>query len=318
MSELKALMMHLGLSFGVSAILAYPIFRTLLAMKSRQNVSQHLGETHQVKQGTPTMGGIIVLVGLIPTLVILQHAALITLVAGFALIGFLDDYWVPKHTSMKRGLPWRHKLVLQFLFAGLAAWLEQRSFGLSFFLEGFLILFLANAYNFADGLDGLAGGLLLLIAVGLAGISNLFGLQGITWPICAAFVGGLIPFLFINAPPAKIFMGDVGSLPLGATLGWIVCRLLLETAARPVWLAWTVMVIVGAILIVELVMVPLQIAWVKLFKRRLFLCTPVHHAFEKLGWPETRIVASFCLSQIVLNCVGFALALGFFPQGGQP
>jgi phospho-N-acetylmuramoyl-pentapeptide-transferase len=206
---------------------------------------------------------------------------------------------------------------LQLLFAGLAAWFTQSSFGFPFFLEGFVILFLANAYNFADGLDGLSGSLLLLIAVGLAGVAYFFGLHGLTWPICAASVGAVIPFLFINAPPARIFMGDVGALPIGAVLGWVVCRQLLESASRPIWLAWAAMIVVGTILIVELVMVPMQIAWVKLFKRRLFLCTPVHHAFEKIGWPETRIVASFGLSQLVLNCIAFALCLGFVPQGGQ-
>ena len=181
----------------------------------------------------------------------------------------------------------------------------------------FLVLFYSNAYNFSDGLDGLAGGLLVTFCAGLFGIGVWNGVGIAPLLLLLLLVGAVIPFLFLNAPPAKIFMGDVGSLPIGAVLGLIVsvfavpslmvgppagqAATALSTAGLPtVWLALTV---ASLMMIAELVPVPLQIASVKLRKKKLFPYTPIHHAFEKAGWPESRVVWTFVLCQLLFSAL---------------
>jgi phospho-N-acetylmuramoyl-pentapeptide-transferase len=294
----------------VSGILAWPIYRLLLAVKSRQTVSQYLGEGHQAKQGTPTMGGLIILVGLIAGLASATlEAPLLVLALGFGAIGFLDDFVVPRFLKGKRGLGWIPKLGLELLVT--VAYLVLPGMAMSFgdkCIFAFLVLFGANAYNFADGLDGLAGGLLIILA------STMWFLVwgGGTGVLFPALVGATIPFLFLNAPPAKVFMGDVGSLPIGALLG---------TSAAAIWTGNGVhsngagpftnrlaVVVLGLVLIAELVPVPLQILSVKLrHGKRLFPRTPIHHTFEFWGWPESKITWTFLLAQAV--CAGCALSV---------
>lgn len=301
----------------VSGLLAYPIFKTLLAMKARQTISQHLGESHQKKQGTPTMGGLIILPGLAFATWTGNWAVTVGILS-FAAIGFIDDFVVPRLMPGKRGLGWTQKLLMQIVSAGAmvqlgwpeADWIQKG-------IVGFLILFMANAYNFADGLDALAGGLICLLSLGLIGVAYLLGAGAdALLPIAGALLGATIPFLFLNAPPAKIFMGDVGSLPIGATLGY--CFGLLATAGWPgfgatyLWVAW---VCLGFIMIAELVPVPIQIFSVKVLKKRLPIRTPIHHTFEHIGWPESRILFIFLLFQAL--CVAASLTW-ILAARGQP
>jgi len=338
------------IAFGASAIAAYPIFRLLLALKSRQTVSQFAPEGHQVKQGTPTMGGLIILIGIVSALVVIptwalrsfgvpvvpvgtpsrggdfeswgqihgfQAVATLLLVLAFAAIGFIDDFLVPRLIKGKRGLGWKQKILMQVL----AALLAVPAVGLGWSAAGvgatvFVVLFFSNAYNFADGLDALAGTLGVLLFGGLGVLSYIAG--GIDVPICAAMVGAFLPFLFLNAPPAKVFMGDVGSLPIGALLGLEVVRLFtpagrlaLQAAdSAPYALAWPVLTafaIFSFVMLAEIAPPPLQVFWVKVFKRKLFPFTPIHHAFEKAGWRETRVVFVFGLVQAL--CVALAITL---------
>lgn len=318
-------------SFIIAALAAKPILSLLRAMKSRQTIDPHAPETHKVKQGTPTMGGIIALVGMLagivafwvsPTLQfdirisrgesrILLSALL--LIVAFGLIGFVDDYLVPRMVKGKRGLGWRQKIVMQVL----AAILGTLPLGLGpigMILAVFAVLFCSNAYNFADGLDGLAAGIGLAYCAALV----MLGITGMMFGVVTvglAVAGGLAVFLFLNAHPAKIFMGDVGSLPIGAVFG--LCSFLMITSSRapsPLFmqdgwdLPWLVPIALNLMLIAELVPVPIQVFWFKRTGRRIFRATPIHHGFEKAGWPETRVVAAFTLVQVLASALAYTFA----------
>lgn len=321
-------------SFIAAAFLAWPIYRLLLLTKSRQTVSQHAPSTHQLKQGTPTMGGIIIVLGFLAAALELSfnsptsiQSSTVWLFLGFAAIGFIDDFVVPRLIKGKRGLGWKQKFILQAIVAGACVYYHSgHSFDMRWGVITFIVLFMANAYNFADGLDGLSGSILLTFGFGLMVLAP----QGIIVPepafIAAALMGAVIPFLFVNAPPAKVFMGDVGALPIGAVLGIAVATIASprleffssggDQSILDQWLSQRQMegtvwrhemiwplAILCLLMVFELVPVPLQIFWVKVFKRKLFPFTPIHHAFEKAGWPESRVVWMFALGQLVLSAM---------------
>ncbi len=292
------------IAFGLSALFAFPAYKLLIALKSRQTVSQFAPEGHQVKQGTPTMGGIFVVAAIACTLGIAgDFGSLFWVVLLFGAIGFVDDYVIPKLISGKRGLGWKQKLTLELVAAAI---ISHGSIA-SRCESTFLILFYANAYNFSDGLDGLAAGIGLILFGWLLPFSSV----GINQAAAGAAMGALIPFAFLNAPPAKIFMGDVGSLPLGGLIGCLVWRIAEsggQQGHQDGGSIWAALVLVSLVLCSELVPVPLQIASVKLFKKKLFPYTPIHHAFEKAGWKETRVMAMFVLTQLVLAAVAMSLA----------
>jgi phospho-N-acetylmuramoyl-pentapeptide-transferase len=325
------------IAFGVAALLAYPIYRLLLRTKSRQIIDPYAPEKHMAKQGTPTMGGLIIVLGFCAATGFALTRALpevqgdlllaaITLFGGFALIGFLDDFIVPRLIAGKRGLGWKQKILLEILFAVVAAgmlfdFVATWELGLTVFV----ILFFANAFNFVDGLDGLAGSVLLGLAAGLAGISHLISSDPRTLILVAALSGAVIPFLFLNAPPAKVFMGDVGSLPIGAVLGLLTAFLFLSAGGEG-WTYYTpysslylagaspanvaaALIVLSFLMVAELVPVPMQVAYYKLTKKRLFPMTPIHHAFEKKGWPETRVVWAFALFQLLLSALAVSIIL---------
>ncbi len=330
---LTQLLAHFWIAFGVSAILAYPVWRLLLLTKSRQTVSQYAPEGHQAKQGTPTMGGLIIVLGYIATVIasffipVPEHIgymgdvkpAFLVLAVGFALVGFIDDFVVPRVFKGKRGLGWKQKIIMQFGLAILGAGLCYGwEFDFPFAACVFLILFFSNAYNFSDGLDGLAGTLLLGLVLGLVGIGLLTAWMEPMVVMVVPLAGAVIPFLFLNSPPAKVFMGDVGSLPIGAILGLAVSCLtfapnwslidavttLPSAGHSPVNAAC---IVLSLMMLVELVPVPLQILSVKLRKKKLFPYTPIHHAFEKAGWPETRVVGMFSLTQTLLSALAITI-----------
>jgi phospho-N-acetylmuramoyl-pentapeptide-transferase len=335
------------ISLAASALLAYPIWKLLIRWKSRQTVSQYAPEGHQIKQGTPTMGGLIIAAGALIAYALVTatwgdstgpNVGVVGLIlfGGFGLIGFVDDFLVPRLIKGKRGLGWKQKILMQVVVAALGVlvfngWHFDWLFGLSVFL----ILFFSNAYNFSDGLDGLAGTLLLGFGGGLLALAWSADFTAPLTILVVPLLAAVIPFLYVNAPPAKVFMGDVGSLPIGAVLGFVASMLVLtprlasqywlfpypnvsavwpqtHAMANP-WMLASIM-IVSLVMIAELVPVPLQILSVKLFKRRVFPYTPIHHAFEKAGWKETRVVAMFALTQVVLSVLGVWLFLETMPH----
>lgn len=331
------------IAFVVSALVAGPTLRFLRASQSRQTISEFAPEAHQKKQGTPTMGGLIVIAGLLtaflagalahwknlspfgrlPNIEIREAAtgpALVVLL-GFGLIGFVDDFVVPRLWKGKRGLGWKQKLLLQIVFAGAAVGLSTELAGSPVgWIGGIVaILYCANAYNFADGLDGLAGGLGIVLAWCLSTFAA--GPDGVAvWGQCIALIGAMLPFLLLNVPPARVFMGDVGALPLGGLFGLWVAQIVASRAAGGAMLPSSGLgaTVVGLgvatfILHAELIPVPLQVFWVKVFKRRLFPYTPIHHAFEKAGWPETRVVGTFLIVQLLVAVLGLTIAQSWRP-----
>lgn len=300
------------------------IFKGLLRLKARQNVSQYVPE-HQAKQGTPTMGGLIPLVGMVVAYLVVrlgiaaeeQSASWVILILGFGLVGFVDDFVVPRLLNGKRGLGWTQKLLLQFLFAIPAAQYLGYEHPGEVGLALLIIVAFSNAFNFSDGMDGLAGGIAVMMALSLALIGILFGAPWWHAALCMALVGSLIPFLFLNAPPAKVFMGDVGALPIGACLGWLALRSAGSGALRFEPNGWLASItVLSLLLMVELFPVPLQILSVKLRKRKLFPMTPIHHAFQAAGWPETRVVALFHLAQALMSFASISIAFAHGMIGG--
>jgi phospho-N-acetylmuramoyl-pentapeptide-transferase len=297
---------------GASAASAPVLLRILRSIGSRQTVSEHVPE-HAAKQGTPTMGGLVVLVGLMVGLAAQRSLspALALLVGGFGLVGFLDDFVVPRAMPGKRGLGWVPKLALQCGSAAGAALLAGYAGG-GAALAAFVLLYASNAYNFADGLDWLAGMLAILLAAGLGAVGWVAGRAEVLVPVALLCVS-LIPFLVLNRPPAKIFMGDVGALPIGALLGWVTLQVAMPPG-RPPASAGVIgaTVLAHTVLLIEIVPVPLQIASAKLRKgKRLFpFRTPVHHAFQHAGWPETRVVALFAATQAAASLAAYFVAGG--------
>lgn len=319
------------IGLAISAVLAYPIWRMLIRLKSQQNVSAHL-ESHQTKQGTPTMGGIIIAAGAVFCYAYLalikpfgvpgtasSNLGLVALILflGYALIGFIDDFIAPRMLGWRRGLPWKHKIILQVGFAAIAGfmandWRWSPSVGLCIFL----ILFFSNAYNFADGMDGLAGSVLLGLGAGMAALAWHSNTGWQVAYLVIPLVAATIPFLFLNAPPAKVFMGDVGSLPVGAVLGLGANVLLwLPSEAGVIQLNQAMVaaiLVLSVLMVVEIVPGPLQIFWVKVFNRRLFpFKTPVHHGLQdEAKWAETRVTATFALVQILLSLGALGIYVG--------
>lgn len=314
MTNLNPLAVAFWVAFAVAAILTRPILLTLQRMKSRQTVSQHAPEGHQKKQGTPTMGGLIPVAGTLAAMLVVGHRdfASIVLLLGFALIGFVDDYVVPRRWAGKRGLGWKQKILMQVVVAGAAAALGHLN-AMGIGVVVFLVLFFSNAYNFSDGLDGLAGTLLIGLGGGLLALALLYGAPVAFIVPVVALLGGILPFLFVNAPPARVFMGDVGSLPIGAVLGYVISRLGIgwseEAFRESVRIGWPALVVLSLVMAAELLPVPLQILSVKVRKKRLFPYTPIHHAFEKAGWPETRVVFHFALVQLLVSVLAVSIAL---------
>ncbi|MDH3732238.1 MAG: phospho-N-acetylmuramoyl-pentapeptide-transferase [Gemmatimonadota bacterium] len=300
--------------------------------------------THLKKAGTPTMGGLIILAAtLIPTLLwarldqpYVWIAAAVT--AWMGAIGFMDDYLkIVRHES--RGLIARYKLIWQFILGlalgGFLLWLPLSPYGpsqtmLPFFKDLSIViapvlfpLFVAvvvagsaNTVNLTDGLDGLATGLaaiaaitfgLFAYAIGRVDTSAYLGVfylpgAGELSIFCAALAGAAIGFLWFNAPPAQVFMGDTGSLALGGAIGAVAVLLKSEF----------LLVIVGGVFVMEGVSVMIQTGWFRYTRkrtgtgRRVFRMAPLHHHFEKMGWPETRVVVRFWIVGIIFALVSLA------------
>jgi phospho-N-acetylmuramoyl-pentapeptide-transferase len=308
-------------AFVVSTLLGGRVIGLLKKLGAAQTVSADAPERHAQKQGTTTMGGLLILLG-IAAAVSVDAAAnkrgghafmLLALTLAFGLIGFLDDYLIATR-GKNLGLKARQKLVLQFAFAiGFVLWMRvtaapgvttelkigswDADLGNWYYVLGaLLIVGLSNAVNFTDGLDGLASGVTAMAAIALA--VTVIGVSTLSWlPVFGgAVAGGCAGFLWFNAHPAQVFMGDTGSLALGAALAGMA---LLGKAEIPlqfyVAVPWA-----------EMASVMLQVAVFKWRKRtrgiefarenRLFKRTPLHHHFEEIGWPETRIVARFWLA----------------------
>ena len=310
--------------------------RFIAMLRVRQGKGQPIREdgpkTHLVKRGTPTMGGLMILISLAVAMLLWMDLtsplvwACIAVTLGFGAIGFLDDYdKVKKRTTA--GVPGRVRLAAEFIVAGLASWILVNEVDTNLyipFLSGyyiplgpfyyvfaaFVIVGAGNAVNLTDGLDGLAT-MPVIIAAGafaiiayLAGRADFAAYLGIPHVpragelaiLCAAIMGACLAFLWFNAPPAAVFMGDTGSLALGGALGAIAVAAQHEI----------VLGIVGGLFVAEALSVIIQVAVYKRTGKRVFKMAPIHHHFEQLGWKESTVVIRFWIVSIVLALIGLS------------
>ena len=317
----------LMIGFIISVVMGYFIIPILKKLNIGQRISVFVGESHQKKQGIPTMGGAIFIVPTFITILIMYLTKKINInsnllivlfvFVAYAILGFLDDFLKIKK-NQNEGLTDIQKLFGQVIIAVTFFFIYMKSgsepllwfhaFNLKVnigWLYGFFILFMlvasSNAVNITDGLDGLAGGLSFIatLVLGIIAWSTtwLLGYQDIAI-FCFILAGSLLGFLVYNTHPAKVFMGDMGSLCIGGTLATIAILTRHEL---------TFAVIMG-VFVVETLSVIVQVFWVFVFKRKLFLMTPLHHNFEKLGWKEQDIVKLFWIVGLILGT--FAVVYG--------
>lgn len=312
------MMISLVLSI-ITGILLIPLLKKL---KAGQRLSKYLEEKHKEKQGTPTMGGLIFIIPVISVMILMYifgkiefNTTIFIVIITFlfyALIGFIDDFLIIKRKN-NNGLSESCKFILQvivaiiffylFIKSGNESLLWIHTLGIKLdigFLYGLIILLVlvssSNAVNITDGLDGLAGSLSLIAFLTLGIISyNTGWLEGYEEVslFCFSISGSLIGFLLFNLNPAKVFMGDTGSLALGAAMGSIAILTRHEI----------LLIIIGIVFVIETLTCVIQRIYYKFTKKRLFLMTPIHHSFEKKGYSERDIVKLFCLVSILASMI---------------
>ena len=337
----KYITFRTGLAFFTSLFIALLIGGPFIKLFSNKKIFNPIREDgpsdHIVKKiGTPTMGGIIILIGIIFSVILWADLSNIYIlfclyiVTSFGLLGAFDDYKKIRDTSSK-GISSRLKILIQLFLAVLGLivltyFIEYDEFNnlyfpffknlfidLSWFFVPFSVFVIvgsSNAVNLTDGLDGLATVPVILVAGCFAFISYVTGnivfsnyLQilyiegaGEISIFCGSIIGACLGFLWFNAPPAKIFMGDTGSLSLGGSLG----------AVGIITKHEIVLAITGGLFVLEALSVMVQVISFKLTGKRIFKMAPIHHHFEKKGWPESTVVIRFWIISIILAMIGLA------------
>lgn len=305
------------ISFLISVVFCPILIPFLRKLKFGQTEREEGPQSHLKKNGTPTMGGLVILASILLTSLIYigkftEILPVLFMTLGFGLIGFLDDYIkVVKKRSL--GLTPLQKMALQFIVTGVFIYYYFKIAGLDTSIkipfvsgDGFVmptwlfiifvfivVLGTVNGVNFTDGLDGLASGVTVIVATffTIAALS----LNPSMTPITGAVVGSLLGFLLFNTYPARVFMGDTGSLALGGFVSSIALML-----HMPLFI-----VIVGLIYLVEVLSVILQVGYFKLTHgKRIFKMAPIHHHFELCGYSETQVVAAFSVITALLCLVG--------------
>ena len=315
----KICVLSVSISFAVSALLGPVMIPFLRRLKVGQTVREEGPKAHLKKTGTPTMGGILIMLSVAAATPIFakerpETAPVLFLTVGFGLIGFLDDY-IKVVCMRSMGLtPWQ-KLFLQIAVTGVFAyyllhytdislamkvpfWGKYLDFGFwNVPILFFIVLGTVNGVNFTDGLDGLAGSVTMMVAVFFTVVSQARG--GGLEPVTCAVAGALMGFLLFNVHPASVFMGDTGSLALGGFVA--ACAYVLQ---MPLYIA-----IVGIVYLLEVASVILQVVYFKLSGgKRIFRMAPLHHHFELCGWSETKITALFTIIT-ALMCLAALLGI---------
>lgn len=303
------------IAFFLNIVISPFIIPLLERLKFGQQVRDDGPNTHLKKSGTPTMGGLIILISISLTSLLfitgnksLQSVLFVTL--GFGLIGFLDDYTkIVKKRSL--GLTPLQKIIGQLTVTLAFGYLLKFYVGIDttvilpftdsgeidfgifywpFFI--FAVIATVNAVNLTDGLDGLASSVTVLVATFFAAVA--WGMHSEVLPLAGAVAGSLLGFLLFNSYPAKVFMGDTGSLALG---GFVIA------IAFILRLPWFIP-IVGIIYVIENLSVVIQVLYFKKTKKRFFKMAPIHHHFELSGWPETKVVTVFCIVTAIMCLIG--------------
>ncbi len=307
------------IGFLFSTFLGLVLIPVLKKLHFGQKVSVYVGDLHRKKEGTPTMGGLIFIIPtVVSTLALLftgkvsytSNLGIVLLVfVGYAFIGFLDDFLSIKR-GHNEGLTTYQKLFMQVLIAvgffyiymksgGQTSWVVG-TLGIDIemgWLYGLFILFVlvgaSNAVNLTDGLDGLAGGLSAIAFVAFSLVSLMVGFDDIGL-FSLILTGSLVGYLIYNTHPAKVIMGDTGSLALGGVMAAIAILTHRELT----------LLVVAGIFVIETLSVIIQTFSVVVFKKKVFLMTPIHHHFELLGWQETDIVKLFWVGGLLLAMAG--------------
>ena len=318
-----------GFSFMMTVIWGAPLLRVLRYFKVGKQIRVEGPERHFSKLGTPTMGGVMIVLPVLFITVMLNAVYLIGLpgvgrsiilplgaMLAYAALGAVDDWQGLRGERKAKGMRARTKFFFQWVFALAIAWALQYllkapdmyvpgikgeiKIGLLYIpIAAFVIVAFSNAVNLTDGLDGLAG---LISATAFAAFGGIAVLQGQTFiaRFCFTVVGALFGFLWFNVHPAQLFMGDTGALSLGATLGVVG----LMTGQ------WLLLPLIAIIPVSIELSVILQVGYFKLTKgRRLFKMAPLHHHFELSGWSETQIVQRFWLISLLFAMIGVAMAV---------
>ena len=296
-----ALAMMLG--FIIAIVVGLIVIPVMKSLKLGQKVSLTLGERHLSKDGTPTLGGLIFIIPMIITLLLLWFKGSISLTynlvivifvfLAYALLGFVDDF-LKIYYKNNKGLSILFKLVVQTIIALVFFYIFIRNGGSP--VLSISALNLRIDLGWTDGLDGLAGGLsaIAFLAYGLITWNTtwLAGYQEIAI-FCFVLVGALLGFLLYNSHPAKIFMGDTGSLALGGSLAAIAILTRHELS----------LAVIGGVFVVEALSSLIQIFAIRKFHKKIFLMAPIHHHFEKLGWAERDIVKLFWVIGLLLSMI---------------
>ena len=321
---LTKVVLAIMLGFIASIVLGLIMVPLLKKLKVGQRISEYVNNRHHVKEGTPTMGGLIFILATVLVITFLLVTGKIDFTydlkivffvfVSYAIIGFLDDYLSIKK-GKNEGLTVVQKLLLQVVVAIVFFYLYIKNNGQTSlivstlgihiemgWLYGVFILVIlvgsSNAVNLTDGLDGLAAGLSAIAFIAFSLISLMVGYtdMGI---FTLVLTGALGAFLVYNGYPAKVFMGDTGSLALGAVMGTIAIITHREIT----------LFIVAFVFVFETLSVIIQVFWFKTFKKRLFLMTPIHHHFQKLGWSEVAIVRTFWVFGFILAMAGIVFGV---------
>ena len=313
-----------AIAFAVTVTLGSKFIGFLQTKKFGQFVREEGPQTHLIKQGTPTMGGVVMLMGLVSALFVVARPNMATLttlllVSAVAGIGLYDD-WQKISNKRNEGLRARYKALLLILTVVVADVMALRYVGVTqnviipgfdknlvlgpgvigvalfSFLMLLVIVGTTNAVNLTDGLDGLAAGagaIALLAYTAIAFLEREYDLA----IVCGAMVGSIIGFLWFNSHPAQVFMGDTGSLAIGGVLA----------AAAVLTKTEMLLPIIGGIFVLEAFSVMIQYVYFKLTRKRIFKMAPVHHHFELSGWEENKVVVRFWIIQSAFAVFGFVL-----------
>ena len=317
-----------ALSCGLSAVIGYFLLPVLRALKAGQSIREVGPTWHNNKAGTPMMGGLMFIFASILAMILnvfamedLAPVLVLVMALSFGFIGFLDDFTKIKY-KRNLGLTSLQKAMLQMAFSALFLYIMYRSgsmstelyipfVNLSFTLHPIVYIFFAmfvmvgcvNAVNLTDGVDGLCGSVTIPVMVFFTAAAVALGKYDLAL-LPASLAGGLVAYLFYNWHPAKVFMGDTGSLFLGG----VICGLAFALEMP------MILIFVGIIYIVETLSVILQVGYFKLTHgKRLFKMSPIHHHFEMCGWKEEKICLSFagvCAAMCVLAWVGISGLMG--------
>jgi phospho-N-acetylmuramoyl-pentapeptide-transferase len=320
------LIQGLLLAFAIVVILMPPYIRLLRATGFTKQIQVESPGSHQLKQGTPTMGGALLIAVVLAVYLLLRWPpeggiyAPLGALAAVGLLGAFDDYL---NAKTGEGIRVRQKLLWQVVFAVAAAFLIQRTYQIDQIAVPFVgavhidpviyvtfaalaIVAASNGVNITDGLDGLAGGTLVFafVAFLIVGLLNVPPQPNLAF-LCALIIGALLGFLWFNVHPAQVFMGDSGSLSLGAALA-VIALITGQILVLP---------LIGLIFVIETASVIIQVTYFKLTGgKRLFRFTPIHYHFELAGWDEEKITLRFWIVGILAGLLGVTLFLASIQQ----